>query len=196
MTFGQRSAKWAGLTLVILLFLGLIRMFCVGKGRNQSGLSSLYVQRSGEPLASNELPRSWDIRAIERAAGPGRAHVLAWEVLEDDRPWRVERCLVLSTPSKDDGVIDWCLSHLVRRSGDSTWDLSSIHNVYSDTHSGWHFRYKLFSKEPKNKHLYSSLEEVGWRFEEEPGWRYVACCVCEKTWLATIGEKPTRFYGN
>jgi hypothetical protein len=51
----------------------------------------------------NELPRSWDIAEIAKAAPPcggeGRVYFLAWQVRQDGRPMRVESCLALKSAS-------------------------------------------------------------------------------------------------
>ena len=46
----------------------------------------------------DELPGSWKREEIEKATPPygagGRVYVLAWKIVEDARPLRVESCLV------------------------------------------------------------------------------------------------------
>src|SRR5688572_16148480 len=51
------------------------------------------------PPVPNELPRAWSLEEIALQMPPfetpGRVYVLAWSIVEDERPLRVERCLAL-----------------------------------------------------------------------------------------------------
>lgn len=59
----------------------------------------------------------------------------------------------------------------------------------------WIHHCKRFKERPGNKEIYAALsEEVGWSFEQDHGWRFVACAVCEKSWEEAIGERPERFF--
>jgi hypothetical protein len=152
----------------------------------------------------NELPRSWSLEEIAKETPPygteGRVYVLAWKVVEDDRPLRVESCLVLKVLSKRGG---YSLAHLFRHPADKkpTWRLAMTHvtgEKGTKYYPGlWLFHARRFKERPGNKELYAalSLEEVNWTFEQEKGWRFVGCGVCEKSWQEALGEKPTRFFG-
>src|SRR5262249_795195 len=67
-------------------------------------LWAVYQRAAAVP---NELPRSWSLGEIAAQTPPygtgGRVYVLAWKVVEDDRPLRVESCLVLKVLDADDG---------------------------------------------------------------------------------------------
>jgi hypothetical protein len=159
-----------------------------------------------EPVP-NELPRSWSLEEIAKATPPlatkGRVYVLAWSVLQDDRPLRVENCLALRVLDKDDGHGRWCLAHLVRHPADDKpeWRVSFSHILGArgtkSLTGTWVFHDKRFKKKPGNKEIYTSFsaEEVDWSFDQTKGYRFVGCAVCEKSWLAAIGEKPTQFFG-
>ena len=152
----------------------------------------------------NELPRSWSIEEIGKESPPygaeGRVYVLAWQILEDDRPMRVESCLVLQIFEKEQ---EYTLSHLYRHpdAKKPEWQLSMTHvsgEKGTKYYPGlWLFHAKRFKARPTNKDIYRalSMEEVNWRFELEKGWRFVGCGVCEKSWEEAIGERPTRFFG-
>ena len=154
--------------------------------------------------APSELPRGWDLAEIEEAAPPygagGRVSVLAWKVVEDDRPLRVETCLVLKDLGGEAKDRRWCLAHLYRHplDKDPAWRLPPVwvsppaplgpeKAVVVD-----HF--KRLKAKPGNKDVYDALGDVQWRFELEKGWKLVGCGVCEKTWEAATGERPTRFF--
>jgi hypothetical protein len=162
---------------------------------------SVSPQEHGVP---NELPRSWSMEHIAKQAPPIETkepvYVLAWKVMEDDRPMRVESCLVLKVLENNKR---YCLAHLWRNPTDrnSRWDLRWTHvsglkgtKYYPGL---WLMHAKTFEKKPSNKELYAALspEEVDWPFELEKGWNYVGCGVCEESWKEAIGEKPTRFFG-
>jgi hypothetical protein len=156
----------------------------------------------------NEVPRSWDIKEIEKAAPPfgdvdgARIFVLAWQVREDDRPLRVESCLVLKDLGRESEAGRWCLSHLYRHplGKQKTWQLAPIW-VSPPPPLGPekpvvinHF--KRLKNKPTNKEIYGTTKEIQWKFSLDEGWNWVSCSVCEKSWEAAIGEKPTRYFGN
>ncbi len=158
-----------------------------------------------EKPVPNELPRNWTLEEIAKEMPPhgadGRVYVLAWTITEDDRPLRVESCLVLKALDKNGG---YCLAHLFRHPAEKEpkWQLSRTHVLGEEgTKYGvaglWLLHSKRFDDRPGNKALYAALsfEEVNWSFELEKGWKFVSCGVCEKSWQEAIGEKPTKFFG-
>ncbi len=157
------------------------------------------------PRASdNELPRAWDLAEIERATPPygagGTVYVLAWKVEEDNRPLRVETCLVLKDLGEDNEHGRWCLAHLYRHplDKDRTWQCPfwvSPPPPFGPEKPATIDYAKRFKTKPKNKDIYESLKDVQWQFALEKDWKLVGCAVSERTWEAAIGEKPTRFFG-
>jgi hypothetical protein len=155
----------------------------------------------------DELPKSWDADEIAEQTPPyaaeGRVYVLAWKVEGDDRPFRVESCLVLKVLQEDDGYGRWCLAHLYRHPAEDRpqWRLATTHFSGAKGTKYWPdlevFHAKRFKDRPGNKEVYASLsrEEVGWRFEAEAGMKLLRGGTCEKNWQAALGEKPTRFVG-
>jgi hypothetical protein len=157
-----------------------------------------------EKSVPNELPRSWSLEEVAKATPPygvkGRVYVLAWRIQEDERPLRVESCLVLRVLEKNKG---YCLAHLHRHPADKNpkWDLSISH-VSGEKGTKywpglWIMHAKSFKNRPGNKEVYAALswENVDWRFDLNKGWKIVSCGVCEKSWLEATGEKPTKFFG-
>jgi hypothetical protein len=157
-----------------------------------------------EQPVPNELPRSWNFEEIAKKTPPygdqGRVYVLAWKVEEDGRPFRVESCLVLKVIEDKEGYL---LAHLYRHPNDEEpkWDLSTLHvsgEKGTKYFPGLEIHHdKKFKDRPRNKDIYDSLsiEELGWSFAQESDWKFVSCCVCEKSWEEAVGEKPTRFFG-
>jgi hypothetical protein len=157
-----------------------------------------------EKRVPNELPRSWSLEEIAKQTPPygtkDPVYVLAWKVIEDDRPVRVETCLVLKVLEKNEG---YRFAHLYRHPADKKpeWGLSMTHvsgEKGTKYYPGaWLFHTSTFKKKPSNEELYAALsfEEVNWSFSLEKGWKYVGCGVCEQNWKEAIGEKPTRFFG-
>ena len=144
----------------------------------------------------NEIPRSWNFAEIAKQAPP---FGVDRQILEDDRPLRVESSLVLQV---SDNNRNYTLSHLYRHpnSKDPKWHLSMGHvsgKKGTKYYPGlWLFRVKGFDKRPTNKDLYKALcfDEVNWSFQIEKGWKIVGCGVCEKSWQEAIGEKPTQYF--
>jgi hypothetical protein len=154
------------------------------------------------PAVPNELPRSWSLEEIALQVppldSPGRVYALAWSIVEDERPVRVESCLALKVFA--DGRHSF--AHLYRRPDqpESGWQIAMTHFAGDTpaTRPGlWVHHTKLFDARPTNRQLYAALgvKELDWQFEPEASWRIVGCGVCEQSWLAALGEKPTRFFG-
>jgi hypothetical protein len=53
---------------------------------------------------------------------------------------------------------------------------------------------KRLKEKPTTKVINDSLNDVQWTFAVKKDWKLVSCAVCEKTWEAATGEKPTRFF--
>jgi hypothetical protein len=157
-----------------------------------------------EKPVPNELPRSWSLKEIAKETPPyraeGRVYVLAWKVVEDERPLRVESCLALRVLDENKS---YCLAHLYRHPAQKKpqWQLGMTHVTGKEGTKYFPgldiMHVKRFKSRPSNKELYAALafEEVNWSFEFPEGWKLVGCGVCEKSWQEAIGEKPSRFFG-
>jgi hypothetical protein len=156
-----------------------------------------------EKPVPNELPRSWSLEEIAKETPPyrtkGRVYVLAWKVVEDERPLRVESCLALRVLDKNEG---YCLVHLYRHPAQKKpdWQVGMTHVTGKEGTKYFPgldiMHIKRFKSRPTNKELYVALsfEKVNWSFEFQEGWKLVSCGVCEKSWLEAIGEKPNHFF--
>jgi hypothetical protein len=181
-----------------MLLVGALSAAAAEPGAPQSQQPEPQAQQA----VANELPRTWSLDEIALQMPPfetpGRVYVLAWSILEDERPVRVESCLALKVLA--DGR--HAFAHLYRRPDqpESGWQIAMTHVAGDtpETRPGLIVHHtKLFDRRPTNRELYAALglKELGWKFELENSWRFVGCGVCEQSWLAAIGEKPTRFFG-
>jgi hypothetical protein len=151
---------------------------------------------------SSELPRSWNVKQIEKEApngGAGRFYVLAWYASEwtyTGKKYRADKCLVVRVLDKSESG-RWQLCGLYRcdSEGDFRWSLSMHHATGGEAGPTgmWYWHHKQFKTRPANKDIYDALSRtVLWRFQRDE--HCVGCGVCEKNWEAAIGERPTRFF--
>jgi hypothetical protein len=154
-----------------------------------------------------KLPDGWRLDAISRAVpGPdrnedraklGTAHVLAWRVSQDDRPFTVEHCLVLKEFSRHGADRHWVLASIYRHTTDE-WHLSFVSSLMMTKGREMCCRTvrhcKSFDSPPRNKDVYAFMDEFDCGLAPGSGWKLVRGRVCTQTWRATIGEEPTRFF--
>jgi hypothetical protein len=135
----------------------------------------------------NELPPHWDLDEIVEDNDKGRVLVLAWSILEDDRPLRLESCLVWRELEDGKG---YTLTHLSRSPSASNpnWRLLAPDGCVG--------RVKHFDKRPTNDEIYVALryEGVEWTFEIRDSWNRARCHVCEQNWLEATGEPPRQYF--
>jgi hypothetical protein len=156
--------------------------------------------------ADDGLPRSWDLKQIEKDAPnsgvAGRFYVLAWHASAwtyMGKEYRIDSCLALRVLGNGKPE-RWDLYHLYRSplDKDPSWHISMHHATGGEAGptGRWYFHGKSFKSRPGNKQIYDSLSlsstGVSWSFERADD--CVACGVCEKSWQEAIGEKPTRFF--
>src|SRR5262249_22956101 len=98
-----------------------------------TGLLYLNFHRLGEapsldlPFRTDPQPREWRMNQINDGLPYrwewGTVHLLAWEVIEDDRPWKYTQILVLKRffwPTEQGGH-KWVLAQLYHDPKDSEW---------------------------------------------------------------------------
>src|SRR5688500_1530929 len=100
-------------------------------------------------VGPDEVPTAWRMDEIKEAVGDPdcRAHVLAWKVKQDERPLRVESCLVLTVHARRDGSSYWGLTHLYRHplAEKPEWQQSMCH--VADRNGGlWFIHRTTFRK--------------------------------------------------
>ena len=153
-----------------------------------------------QPAATKEIPAGWRRGDIADAAPPrsdgGPAHVLAWKSLEDDRPWRVDYCLVLKElkkPNKDGAR--WVLASLARnpKPKESGWEIVTIWPSPDPELKAPPFIMHLeeFKERPRNADIYRFMDEHEWHLGAGADWKLIDGGVC-KAWGEVIGEEPTR----
>jgi hypothetical protein len=168
-----------------------------------SPLTGAVEQRPDEMLrAAACLPEGWRLEEIARAAlppaCPGATYVLAYKRIANDRPVRVDYCLVL-THLPDDGGERWDLIRLARNPGDrdarrAEWHRVEVHYMpYQGWPEGaWVWHMECFPKRPSSQAVYRFADLCGWKFTVDGDWRLLDAKVCEDTWRAIFGEGPSR----
>jgi hypothetical protein len=149
----------------------------------------------------SELPDGWRLDEIDKAMPPysagGTTYVLAWKIVEDDRPLRVEECLALKH-LPDTGRSDhWVLASLYRHPTlRHHWEVSVL-TAAPDL--SFKERQQLrqsqdFFGRPNNQQVYAFMDDAHWNLGAKPDFRLVDGRVCERAWQAGVGEKPTKFF--
>jgi len=128
-------------------------------------------------LRTETLPK--DFKAAEVNEGlpyrweSGVVHVLAWEVIEDDRPWKVTQLLVLKRFDKptEEGGHRWVLAQVYRQPEDveRPWTTpfrppppfpkGETKELPSDAHV---FGYEFFAKPPSDVQIAKFLAQTHW----------------------------------
>lgn len=160
------------------------------------------VPKGADDAEPNELPRGFLRDDIARAAPPygcddARTHVLAWIVRQDERPLRVESCLVLKVLKEDSERGRYCLSHIYRHpnAAEPEWRLPPLWiSPPGDVPIVTIEHFKRFKEKPTNKAVAGMLKDVQWSFAFEKGWQVIGCGVCEVAWERATGERPTKFF--
>jgi hypothetical protein len=111
----------AGFGLLLVALIGLLYLNFHRIGEAPSPDRSWFPFRTGPP------PREWRANQINDGLPYrwewGAVHLLAWEVIEDDRPWKYTQILVLKRfywPTEKGGH-RWVLAHLYHDPMDSEW---------------------------------------------------------------------------
>lgn len=147
---------------------------------------------------SGRLPAGWDPEefqyAVRQQVDPDgrakvRAELLAWHIMEDDRPLLVDSALVWACVESDKDV-RWALLELYRHPRDSPhWYLSDV--------SHGPRALEFFNQPPKNAEIYRFVDRLFYDdfFKQpSPGFHNLSSEVCTRTWLSVTGEQPTRFF--
>ena len=85
----------------------------------------LLTAEAAFPLRTEATPKEWKPAEINDGLPyrwePGEVHVLAWEVIEDDRPWKVTQALVLKRFDKptEKGGHRWVLAQVYQQTRDA-----------------------------------------------------------------------------
>src|SRR5437867_4296685 len=86
-----------------------------------------YVKQQPFPLRTDSPPKEWKANQINNGLPlrweKGVAHVLAWEVIENERPWKFTQVLVLKKFDQptEQGGHKWVLAPLYHHPEDVQW---------------------------------------------------------------------------
>jgi hypothetical protein len=150
---------------------------------------------------TSELPEGWRLEDIDKAIPPyrvrGTTFVLAWKIVEDDRPLCAEQCLVLKHMEETDRKERWVLASVYRHPKlRNVWELSMLATapdpLFREPSEIWHYQYLV--RRPTNKDVYNFMDDVNWKLDADKGYRLVDGRVCQRAWEAGVGEKPTRSF--
>lgn len=143
------------------------------------------------PVAKTQLP-AWDLeilaetaRTLACAPGEAPARLLAWYVMEDDRPLRNDNALLLvedatSKPPR------FTLVQVYRHAKNHEWNtIGSFHDPSEPV--------RTFDHRPTRAEIDAFLAQSGWDFADAWG-RVIAGNVIDAEWLAATGEAPWRSY--
>ncbi len=186
--------KTYGLLIVAIALLVVASpMLVVGKENPKEQPDS---KAAAKVESKTDLPEGWKLDEIASAAKSvaDLTYVLAWKIEEDDRPLRVENCLVLCQLEKG----RWSLMALFRHPKDEKpeWEQSRVHVTPEDPRrrGGYVWLSRTFDKRPSNKEVYDFMDEFRWRLGADEGFKLLGGKVCADTWEAVIKEKPTRLF--
>lgn len=149
---------------------------------------------TSEPLGSvakTQLP-AWDLEILaetarDLACAPAEApaRLLAWYVMEDDRPLRNDNALLLveDTTSRPPR---FTLVQVYRHAKNHEWNtIGSFHDRREPV--------QTFAHRPIRAEIDAFLAQSGWDFADAWG-RVIAGNVIDAEWLAATGEPPWRAY--
>ena len=143
------------------------------------------------PVAKTQLP-AWDLeilaetaRGLACAPAEAPARLLAWYVMEDDRPLRNDNALLLveDTTSRSPR---FTLVQVYRHAKNHEWNtIGSFHDRREPV--------RTFDHRPTRAEIDAFLAQSGWDFADAWG-RVIAGNVIDAEWLAATGEPPWRAY--
>lgn len=157
------------------------------------GCSRLSAPR--HEVAMDRLPSDWKLTDLAHAAlAEGQVatetRILIWQIKEDDRPLRVESCIVWLRREDRRGQ-RWVLANLYRHPSKGQplpeWRLSAVHDAP-------HTPRKEYDHPPNNEEVYKFLEQTWWEFRPRDGFKLIDAAVCVSAWKEAIGQVPTMFY--
>jgi hypothetical protein len=161
-----------------------------------------------------EPPKEWDRKAIAKAMphswDEGAVHILAWEIKEDDRPFRYTRCLVVKKLEKPtDKGERWVLGALYYDAKSKTWEQATLWltpDPKGNTPPAiW--GYEFYRERPVRSVVLNFLTERTWTFGYEKAWgisgdsparwivtQLVDGGVCASTWKSVLGYTAPDFF--
>lgn len=153
------------------------------------------------PVTTKEIPKAWRFDDIADAAPPrsdaGPTYVLAWKIVEDDRPLRVEYCLVLKElkkPTKEQGR--WVVASLARNPAKGReWNFETIWITPDPDFKNPPFIMYVeeYKNRPKNQDIHRFMDKYRWPLGADRDWKLIDGGVCA-AWEKVLREEPTRSF--
>jgi hypothetical protein len=149
----------------------------------------------------SELPEGWRLDEIDKAMPPysagGTTYVLAWKIVEDDRPLRVEQCIALKHINETGGGDQWVLASLYRHPKlRNLWEVATLAAAPDPAFKErTEIRQRqFFLARPNNREVYATMDDWRWNLgaDADKDFKLVAGRVCERAWQAGVGQKPTK----
>lgn len=152
-------------------------------------------------IPTKELPKDWVLENIVDAMPPrsddGPTHILAWKVIEDDRPVRVEYCLAIKQLRKPtENQEQWVLASLAHNPREGKeWNFVTIWITPDSEAKNPPFimHVKKYRERPTNAEINAFMDEFGWAFRADEGWTLIDGGICE-AWEKVVGEKTNRSF--
>jgi hypothetical protein len=161
-----------------------------------------------------ESPKEWDRKAMAKAMpfswDAGQVYVLAWEIKEEDRPYRFTRCLVVKRLEKPtDKGERWVLGALYYDAKSKTWDQVTLWLTPDPDGKTppaiW--GYECYRERPVRSVVLDFLKDRSWTFgyekvrgtigAEPERWivtRLIDGGVCASTWKSVLGYTAPDFF--
>jgi hypothetical protein len=150
---------------------------------------------------TKELPMQWQKDDIVDAMPPrsdnGPTYILAWKIVEDARPVRVEFCLGLKQLNKiTEKQEKWVIASLVRNPAQGKdWNFGTIYITPDPDFKNPPFimHVQEYKERPTTVDVNKFMDKFDWKFKAESDWKLIDGGVCE-AWEKSLGEKPTRSF--
>jgi len=154
-----------------------------------------------DAVPTKELPKDWQVDDITDAMPPrrddGSTNVLAWKILEDDRPHRAEYCLAIKHLKKaTEKQEQWVLASLARNPAKGKqWNFVTIWITPDREFKNPPFIMHIqeYRDRPTNADIHRFMDKFGWKLGADSNRKLIDGGVCE-AWEKVIGEKPIRLF--
>ncbi len=118
-------------------------------------------------------------------------HLLAWTIIEDNRPLYVESALVWIRGKRGEEPF-WMLAHVYRHPREEShavgWSLSRVYDAPQ-------IATKTFYYPPTDLEIDAFLKDTGWSFDANSGFRLLDRGLCTQAWKAVTGRPPRAYFG-
>jgi hypothetical protein len=149
---------------------------------------------AGLPKVSPSVMPDWDLDALRDfacayacAPAGSAAHLLAWSVVEDDRPLRNHNAVFAIEHAAPAAKPKWSVVVMYRHATNAWWNIEvSFHSRARPVRHG--------PRAPSSATLHAILDENRWQWAEADGFRVLAGNTIDPLWTLVTGEAPTRLF--